>query len=407
MQQRGRGIPRYQRIQRVHIVTEDLPRTLAGAVDRPRVQQVLLARLRSFGQEGLAIPRHRGGGGVHEPLHDELGSPAPGSSELEDGVLATLARLAGVPRARLTPETSLDDLRLDTLLKTELLLELELQFQATLPETLAGSLHTVGDVLQALRQRVEGGGVALAEAPAAEPGWGKILKPKRPGDEEPWLRRGWGKRAMQGVTRRLMRLYAWAWFGFEAHGVEHLPQGAFIVAANHCSHLDTGAVVTAFADRGHELFIMGARDYFFNHRLKGWFFHTFLNVIPFDRNENVIEGLRLATAVLRANRPVLIYPEGRRSATGDLQSFKHGIGLLGVELGVPIVPCCIEGTHTAMPKGRAFPRRSKIRLTFAPPLTMEEYRARHAGMDRRELWRLIADDVRGVVDGMQRAGRQP
>ena len=153
--------------------------------------------------------------------------------------------------------------------------------------------------------------------------------------------------------------------------------------------------------RGRELFIMGARDYFFNRRLKGWFFHTFLNVIPFDRNENVIEGLRLAQAVLRAGRPVLIYPEGRRSAGGELQPFKAGIGLLGVELGVPIVPCFIEGTHAALPKGRRFPRRAKIRVAFGAPITMDGYRAEHARHERRELYRRAAEDVRSAVERLQ------
>jgi long-chain acyl-CoA synthetase len=232
-----------------------------------------------------------------------------------------------------------------------------------------------------------------------------VLRPKAPADEAYWLRTTWAEVGVRAITRKLMKLYAWGWFRFEVRGREHLPPGAFIVASNHCSHLDTGAVVTAFGDRGHELFIMGARDYFFNRRLKGWFFHTFLNVIPFDRGENVIEGLRLAQAVLRAGRPVLIYPEGRRSATGELQSFKSGIGLLGVELGVPIVPCCVEGTHAALPKGRTFPRHAKIRVTFAPPVTMDEYRNRYADMERRELWRRVADDVRGVVEQLQQQGK--
>jgi long-chain acyl-CoA synthetase len=195
-----------------------------------------------------------------------------------------------------------------------------------------------------------------------------------------------------------MRLYARAWFGFEVRGAEHLPAGAFIVAANHCSHLDTGAVVTALGDRGGDLFIMGARDYFFNRRAKGWFFHTFLNVIPFDRTENMIKGLRLAQAVLRTGRPVLIFPEGTRSVSGELQPFKAGIGLLALELGVPVVPCRIEGTHAALPKGRAWPRRSKIRVTFAPPITAESYRALYPQVDRRELYRRLADDVRGAVE---------
>jgi long-chain acyl-CoA synthetase len=399
--QRGRAVPRYKRVQRLHVFQEELPRTLAGAIDRPRVQVLLLGRLRASGHEGLAVPRHSGE--APEPLHDEVGSSAPASPlAFEETVLGTVARLAGVPRSRVAADTSLgDDLRLDPLLVNELLLELEAEFQAHLPESLAPSLHSVGDVLQAVRQQVDGGGVALAERPAV-----RVLKPRDVADDR-WLRGGPVKVIARFLTRLAMRLYAWAWFGFEARGAEHLPAGPFIVASSHCSHLDTGAVVTGFGKRGHELFVMGARDYFFKTRLKGWFFHTFLKVIPFDRTEHLMEGLRLAQAVLRSGKPVLIYPEGRRSATGELQPFKAGIGLLGVELGVPIVPCWVEGTYAALPKGKVLARRGKVRVHFAPPITMGRYQKEYAACtERREMWRRIADDVRAEVERMQRGGKQ-
>jgi long-chain acyl-CoA synthetase len=408
--QRGRHLPRYQRLQRLHFSADELPRTLAGGIDRARVRQELLARLRASGVEGLArvgsgpIAGASGlyvgaAGSAQEPLQDEVGSASPWrQAEVEDGVLAAVARVAGVPRGQVSLASNLDsDLRLDLLHKAELLLTLEEQFHAPLPEELVASLHTAGDVLEAVKRRVAGGGVAVAERAPPAPGlWG--LKAKGLPDEEYWLRTSWAEQAVRAVSRRLMALYARTWFGFEVEGAENLPPGAFIVAANHCSHLDTGAVVTAFGPRGHELFIMGARDYFFNRRLKGWFFHTFLNVIPFDRSENVIEGLRLAQAVLRAGRPVLIYPEGRRSAGGELQPFKAGIGLLGVELGVPIVPCRIEGTHASLPKGKLWPRRSRVRVRFGAPITMDDYRAQYGTGDRRELWRRVAEDVRAAVE---------
>jgi 1-acyl-sn-glycerol-3-phosphate acyltransferase len=258
--------------------------------------------------------------------------------------------------------------------------------------------------LDADRPHVNGKVDDVGEYVEESDGWGKVLVPKTAADDTPWLEVGHCKRMVRSLMRRLMRLYAKVWFDFEAHGVEHLPEGAFIVAANHCSHLDTGAVVTAFGERGGELFIMGARDYFFNRRLKGWFFHTFLNIIPFNRTEAMIKGLRLARSVLHAGRPVLIFPEGTRSKDGQLQPFKPGIGLLGLELGVPIVPCHIEGTHAALPKGKAVPRRAKIRVTFAPPITMAEYRARHPAADRRQLYRCVAEDVRAVIANMQGAG---
>jgi long-chain acyl-CoA synthetase len=395
VQHRSRTLPTYQRLQRIHVVEQELPKNALGVVDRPRVKQDLLRLLRSSRAAGAALP---GGDGREPPVPPPRNGAVNGASPaLEEGMRAIVSRLSGVPRAQVGPRSDLEaDLRLDSLSKVELLLALETHFQVPLPESLGPSLHTFGDVVEAVRQRVEDD-VAVAERPEVVPQWGKVLAPKGYHDDGPWLRAGLGKRAVRGLTRALMRFYAWSWFGFEVRGAENLPAGGFIVAANHSSHLDTGAVVTAFGRRGHELFVMGARDYFFNRRLKGWVFHTFLKVIPFDRTEKVIEGLRLARSVLVSGRPVLIYPEGKRSMTGELQPFKPGIGLLGVELGVPIVPCLIEGTFAAMPKGTAVPRRSKVRVTFAPPVTMERYRAQHADADRVALYRKIAEDVRQVV----------
>jgi len=147
---------------------------------------------------------------------------------------------------------------------------------------------------------------------------------------------------------------------------------------------------------------MGARDYFFNRPLKGWFFHTFLKVIPFDRTDKVIEGLRLARAVLDSGRPILIYPEGKRSLSGELQPFKPGIGLLAVQVGVPIVPCLVEGTYAALPKGSFWARRRRIRVTFGPPVEVDGYRARHGERERVELYRRIADDVRQAILKVQK-----
>jgi 1-acyl-sn-glycerol-3-phosphate acyltransferase len=232
-----------------------------------------------------------------------------------------------------------------------------------------------------------------------------VLRPKGDKEDEAWLKPSLFKTLARAATRRAMKFYAWAGYGFEAYGVEHLPPGPFIIASNHCSHLDTGAIVTACGGRGHELFVMGARDYFFSSKFKGWFFNSFLKVIPFDRNEHIIESLRLAQAALRAGQPVLIYPEGRRSLTGDLGPFKAGIGLLGVELGVPIVPCCVEGSFACLPKGKFLPRHKKIRVTFAPPVDPEPYRAMAGDVERRDLWRRVAEDARAAVERMVQQGK--
>jgi long-chain acyl-CoA synthetase len=344
IQQRARGVPSYQRVQHIHILSEELPCTLGGTIDRHRVKQLLLARLAGMPAGGLALESEWDSDSPGEPVAVGVVAP-PRPMTTDRGVAAA--------RAEVMP-----------------LIEPAVPFVETQPEPV--------------------------------PVWGKVLLPKGQAEDSRWLKAGMLKRVMRVGSRQCMRLLARAWFGFEVKGAENLPEGPFIVAANHASHLDTGAVVTAFGKRGGELFIMGARDYFFNNWMRSWFFHTFLNVVPFDRTMNMIKGLRLAQAVLRSGKPVLIFPEGTRSNDGTLQPFKPGIGLLGIELGVPIIPCAIEGTFEALPKSRSFARRVPIRVTFGRPISMNEYRAQHARYERRELYRRVAEDVRDRVGSLKR-----
>ena len=48
--------------------------------------------------------------------------------------------------------------------------------------------------------------------------------------------------------------------------------------------------------------------------------------------------------------PVLLFPEGTRSDTGELRGFKDGAFRLAIQARVPVIPVAISGTHEALPK---------------------------------------------------------
>ena len=96
----------------------------------------------------------------------------------------------------------------------------------------------------------------------------------------------------------------------------------------------------------------------------------------------------------------MIYPEGTRSRTGELQGFKAGLGLIAWEMQVPVVPIAISGTHAALPAGSTWPSRCPIQVIFGEPVAMEQYHVHLEELSRDELYRRIARDVQAQVRGL-------
>ena len=66
---------------------------------------------------------------------------------------------------------------------------------------------------------------------------------------------------------------------------------------------------------------------------------------------------------------VLIAPEGRLGTTGALQPFKSGIGLLAVNLGVPVIPMKTIGLTGTVPLHAKWPRkRSRVTVRVGAPM---------------------------------------
>ena len=196
------------------------------------------------------------------------------------------------------------------------------------------------------------------------------------------------------ASRVLMRSYLHQ----RVEGLEHLPRGAaFILVANHSSHLDTVAVQVALDGAGLPLRVIGARDYFFNAAPKAWFFHNCVHVLPLDREEDPRSGLLTCREVLARGTSLLVFPEGTRSPTGRMGPFKAGAGILALELDVPLVPVAITGTFAALPKGRRWPRHARVTVRFGAPLSMSRWRSRKGTVPARELYREIMEAVRQEI----------
>jgi long-chain acyl-CoA synthetase len=190
----------------------------------------------------------------------------------------------------------------------------------------------------------------------------------------------------------------------EVLGGTHIPHGQpFLVAANHCSHLDMGLIKLAMGDEGQRLCALAARDYFFDTPLKRAYFENFTRLIPMDRQGSLKASLRLAGRALHDGKHLLIFPEGTRSTDGVMAEFKPTLGFLALTHGVGVLPTALFGTFEALPRGAILPRSRHLGVTFGPFISIEQLRAATAGKSKGEAHRvatqIVEASIRSLLSG--------
>ena len=159
-------------------------------------------------------------------------------------------------------------------------------------------------------------------------------------------------------------------------GEEHL-QGLrrpFVVVSNHASHLDAPLILGSLPRKLVRYVAAGAAaDYFFDVWWRKSLTSLFFNAFPVDRT-----GLRgrhgLATSLLDDGVPLLLFPEGTRSRTGEMGAFKPGAAALCISRDVPCLPVAIVGAAEAMPYGQNWPTRGRlpVLVAYGEPMRAED-----------------------------------
>ena len=95
--------------------------------------------------------------------------------------------------------------------------------------------------------------------------------------------------------------------------------------------------------------------------------------VAIDRQnrEQSMQAIERAAAGLRAGASFLIFPEGTRSRTDQLQRFKKGGFIMAIKGRSPVVPMAITGARAAMRRGSAIIRPVTVSIRIAPPVEVE------------------------------------
>jgi len=290
-------------------------------------------------------------------------------TRVEDGPLSELiARVSG-HAAGLRPDTRLDsDLGLSSIDRVELLSAVEDRYQVDLSEARFSSLETVGDLERMLR------GEAAAGAGYHYPSW-TLRWPVT------WAR----FLAHYLLMRPAIVLLGWP----RIEGREHLRgvQGPLLIVSNHIDDVDPGFILTALPARfRHRLAIATGgealealrtprpdRNPFLRmyDRLQWFLGVSLLNLFPLPRAAGFRRSFAYAGEAVDRGYNVLVFPEGRHTTDGKILPFRAGIGLLGQNLGVSVLPMRIDGLFEVKRAGRKFAAPWQIRVRIGTPIRFQ------------------------------------
>ncbi|HKD80395.1 MAG TPA: AMP-binding protein [Candidatus Angelobacter sp.] len=265
------------------------------------------------------------------------GAPAasPGLEELVENIAGRHVELK--PDAHLE-----DDLNLSSLDRVELMSAIENRYQVDLGDREFSKVNTVADLENLLKK--------------TEPVTRKADYPY-----SRWAQ-SWPVRLLRVAVYHAVTLpYIMVMARPRIIGRERLRnfRGPALIVSNHIAQIDIGFLMAALpmrlrnrlgvAMQGEQLKAMRhpPRDWFF---LKRWWeqlqyglIAAFFNVFSMPQRAKYREAFRYAGDLADHGYNVVIFPEGRRTETGEMAPFRSGIGLLATQLNLPVIPMRIDG----------------------------------------------------------------
>jgi 1-acyl-sn-glycerol-3-phosphate acyltransferase len=204
-----------------------------------------------------------------------------------------------------------------------------------------------------------------------------------------------------------LRPWWWkAYWRLHTSGIENLPRsGPMILCANHTSHLDAAAILAALPRRiALRTATAAALDVWGTRPLRHLAGRITTNCVLIERKAEFAKGLRVLEAVLEEGRPLILFPEGRRSVSGELVEFKPGAAMLSLRTGTPIVPVHIGGVFESLPRGAMWPDATEVHIRFGKPILPASYLEGIAGrrISRKDAYVELTDELRRAIDGLSR-----
>src|SRR3989475_9287811 len=154
-------------------------------------------------------------------------------------------------------------------------------------------------------------------------------------------------------------------YRLDARGLENLPKGGFVLAANHTSNFDPWALGVPLYPRRWLRFMAKSELYWRPLR----YVLDAAGAFPVRRGERDVEAIAKAVELARAGEIVVMFPEGTRRRKGLRKKWEArphtGAARIALDAGVPLVPAAVNGTDRLA-------RLGPLRVVYGAPIEQSD-----------------------------------
>lgn len=165
-----------------------------------------------------------------------------------------------------------------------------------------------------------------------------------------------------------------------------------IFCSNHPSAMDIPILFVSLPVQ----FRFLAKRVLFNVPFLGWHLRR-SGHIPVDRGRprEALKGFEMAAKRIKEGRPVVVFPEGSRSRTGEMLPFKSGTFYLAILSGVPVVPVILIGSRQVLKPDSLHIHAGRVRVIIHKPISTEGLTVHDAGNLSKRVREVIVSGLEG------------
>lgn len=174
----------------------------------------------------------------------------------------------------------------------------------------------------------------------------------------------------------------------EVSGAENIDKNAvYVFVSNHSSQFDIPALQYTIPVSASIVY----KKEIGNIPLFGWQMRLGPYIIIDRQNiESALGSIERAKKMMAEKKfSVLLFAEGTRSKTGEVQPFKRGAFHLASHVGFPIIPVSLSGTNKILPKGKFKIQKGTIHVHFDKPVETKNLSSRKDELELMEKVRNI------------------